>query len=238
MGSTLQRQLITRVSHAFPDAIFYKETTTKMVALTIDDVPAPYELTDASTHLLLDTIAAHNDRAITWRDRVQATFFVITGHLGAKSTILERIWADGHEVGNHGVADETTAALSAPVFAAQFTTAHQILCDRGQRPLRWYRPGRGLYNPHMLQTLRQMPGYEPRFALASMLPLDTFKPTHLASFTTWYASQFIFPGAILVLHGGSALQATQTAQVLKILLKALAAQGYRIVTLSELWDGD
>lgn len=236
MQANPQKRLLMQLSRSFPDAIFFKETTEKIVALTIDDVPVPNEPTDVSTHLLLDTIANHNQQVVTWRDCVYATFFVITGHLGAKSTVLERICAEGHELGNHGTTDETTATLPADLFTAQFKAAHQILANHTQQPLRWYRPGRGLYNQSMLQTLRTMPGYEPRFALASMLPLDTFKPTHLAPFTVWYASQFVFPGAILVLHGGSAAQAHQTAQVLPILLKILTVQGYRIVTLSELWD--
>jgi len=81
-----------------------------------------------------------------------------------------------------------------------------------------------------------MPGYEPRFALASMLPVDTFKPTDDALFTAWYVTQHIFPGAILVLHGGAAERCQQTAKALTLILNELKQRGYRTVTLSELWD--
>jgi peptidoglycan/xylan/chitin deacetylase (PgdA/CDA1 family) len=81
-----------------------------------------------------------------------------------------------------------------------------------------------------------MEGYEPRFALASMLPVDTFQPTNDPTFTAWYVSQFIFPGSILLLHGGSVARSDNTALALGRILKQLKALNYRVVTLSELWD--
>lgn len=234
--STSQYQLVAQVARLFPDAIFYKETTEKVVALTIDDAPTPNDLDDQSTHLLLDTIAAHNQEVSAIATPVRATFFIISGHLCDNPTILHRILKEGHEIGNHGTADETTALLHPDLFAHQLQTAHQCLSDRCGHPIRWYRPGRGLYNKAMLQTLQQMPGYVPRFALASMIPIDTFKPTNDAQFTAWYVSRFVFPGAILVLHGGSEAQSQQTAKALKLLLRELHNRQYRVVTLSELWD--
>ncbi len=79
-------------------------------------------------------------------------------------------------------------------------------------------------------------GYEPRFALASMLPVDTFKPTDDSRFTVWYASRFLFPGSILVFHVGTLQRAENTAAALKVILAALKQRNYRIVTFSELWD--
>lgn len=152
--------------------------------------------------------------------------------------ILERIVEQGHKIGNHGTADETTALLNPDVFAQQLSAAHQRLSQQYHQPLRWYRPGRGLYNKAMLHTLQQMPGYEPRFALASMLPVDTFKPTDDEAFTAWYVTRQIFPGAILVMHGGSVERCKQTAKALPLILAELDRQGYKVVTLSELWDGE
>lgn len=88
----------------------------------------------------------------------------------------------------------------------------------------------------MLEILRRMEGYEPRFALASMLPVDTFKPTDDSRFTVWYASRFFFPGSILVFHVGTLQRAENTAAALKVILAALKQMNYRVVTFSELWD--
>lgn len=233
---TPQQQLVAHLARLFPEALFYKETSEKIVALTIDDVPTPNEANDESTQLLLDAIAAYNQNIESLSDRVRATFFIISNHLFDESAILDRIVEQGHEIGNHGLADETTALLHPEVFAVQLSAAHQYIAAKLHQPLRWYRPGRGLYNKTMLRYLQQMPGYVPRFALASMLPVDTFRPTDDSLFTAWYVTQHIFPGAILLLHGGTAERSKQTAKALPLILNELRRRNYRTVTLSELWD--
>lgn len=239
-----RQRLVIQIARLFPEAVFYKATSQKVVALTIDDMPTPYDADDASTRLVLDAIAAHNQRidlsdspAARRCQRARATFFIISSHLSDQTEILGRIVEEGHEIGNHGTADETTALLHPEAFATQLNTAHQRIARQYHQPLRWYRPGRGLYNKAMLHVLQQMPGYVPRFALASMLPVDTLKPTRDAAFTAWYVKQHIFPGAILLLHGGSLERCQQTAKALPLILAELSQQGYHVVTLSELWDG-
>lgn len=237
---TSRQRLVIQVARLFPEGLFYKKTSEKIIALTIDDMPTPNEADDVSSQMILDAIATHNQSLENASDRARATFFIISSHLSDQSTIVDRMVEQGHEIANHGTADETTALLKPEAFTTQFKAAHQHitqrLADSSRHPLRWYRPGRGLYNKAMLSTLRQMPNYVPRFALASMLPVDTFKPTHDAAFTAWYASQHFFPGSILVLHGGSLERCQQTARALPIILAELHQRGYKVVTLSELWD--
>lgn len=234
---TPRQRLVIQIARLFPEAVFYKATSRKAVALTIDDVPTPDEADDASTQIILDTIATYNQNIESLSDRARATFFIISSHLSDKTMILDRIVEQGHEIGNHGTADETTALLHPEIFAAQLSAAHQRISLQYHQPLRWYRPGRGLYNKAMLRCLQQMPGYVPRFALASMLPVDTFKPTDDVLFTAWYVTQHIFPGAILVLHGGSAVRCRQTAKALTLILNELKQRDYQTMTLSELWNG-
>ncbi|MFZ4676020.1 MAG: hypothetical protein ACOYM4_10060, partial [Nodosilinea sp.] len=105
-----------------------------------------------------------------------------------------------------------------------------------QQPIRWYRPGRGFYNQAMVNQIRLTPGYESLVALASMIPFDTLQPLSSPNLNTWYLAQFIFPGAIFVMHGGSLERCSQTAQALPALLKLIDRQGYRVVTLSDLYD--
>ncbi|NJL87096.1 MAG: polysaccharide deacetylase family protein [Leptolyngbyaceae cyanobacterium SM1_1_3] len=233
---TPQYRLVQQVARVFPGAIFYKPTATRAVALTIDDVPTPNEPGDASTQEILAAIAAYNRHLGSLERPAQATFFIISSHLNDEGKILQQMLQQGHEIANHGAADDLAASLAPSLFHYHLHTAHQQIATFADTPLRWYRPGRGLYTPAMLQTLRQIEGYEPRFALASMIPFDTFRFANDPQFTAWYVSQFVFPGAILVLHGGSAERAANTARVLKNLLPALSQQGYQAVTLSGLWD--
>ncbi|MBD2257893.1 polysaccharide deacetylase family protein [Pseudanabaena sp. FACHB-2040] len=228
-----QKSLLLQVSRLFPDGLFFLPTQERVVALTIDDVPTPGDADDRSTRQILDAIAVHNQSAL---HSARATFFIISSHLNSGSTVFQDALAQGHELANHGTADTTAALLYPNAFTAHFREAHDRITDRFQQPLRWYRPGRGLYNQAMLSHLQLTPGYESRFALASMIPFDTFRPTNDPTFTFWYLSQFVFPGAILLLHGGSAERSRQTAQVLSVLLRLLDEQGYEVVSLSELYD--
>jgi peptidoglycan/xylan/chitin deacetylase (PgdA/CDA1 family) len=227
--------VLREIAKTFPGAVFFKETKERVVALTIDDVPAAHEPGDVSTGLILDAIAAYNAR--NPEAKVRATFFIISDHLQDGSTIVQRIRDAGHEIGNHGEADDTAATLSAELFERQLIASDKRIREFTDQPIRWYRPGRGLYTPSMEEALGRMKGYQPRFALASMLPVDTFRPTADPRFTAWYVRQHIFPGSILVLHGGSMEMAKHAAEALPAILDDLSRQGYRVVTFSELWDG-
>jgi peptidoglycan/xylan/chitin deacetylase (PgdA/CDA1 family) len=227
--------ILTWIASAFPDGIFYVETNEKVVALTIDDVPGPDDPGDASTQLILDAIAEHNAENADPALNVHATFFVIAGNLAEGSTIIDRIRQEGHEIGNHGRADGMDATLSPDMFAEQLRSSHERLASFTDQPIRWYRPGRGLFNAAMVQALQAMDGYEARFALVSMLPIDTFWPAGDPRFTAWYVSRHVFPGAILVVHGGSPQQSARTAEALRMILGELRQRDYRAVTVSELW---
>jgi len=96
---------------------------------------------DTSTQLILDAIATHNQSIEAMSDRVRATFFIISSHLCKGTTIIDRILEQGHEIGNHGTADETTVLLHRKVFAAQLNAAHECITQQYHQPLRWYRPG-------------------------------------------------------------------------------------------------
>lgn len=228
-----QRQLLSQVARLFPDALFYAPIEEKVVALSIDDIPTPGDRGDRSTRLILQALADYNH---TTDHPVRATFFVITDHLTPGSTILQDILAEGHEIANHGTTDTTPAILQPVEFERHFQEAHDIITNLIQQPIRWYRPGRGLYNRSMLEQMRLSPGYESLMALASMIPFDTYRTLDDPALTTWYLSRFIFPGAIFVMHGGSEERCRQTARALPALLHLLDDQGYRVVTLSELYD--
>ncbi|WP_052050220.1 polysaccharide deacetylase family protein [Leptolyngbya sp. KIOST-1] len=228
-----QQQLLTQVARMFPDALFYAPTQAQMVALTIDDVPTPGDRNDASTRLILTALDRYNRTAA---HPVRATFFVITDHLNPGSTILQEILASGHEIANHGTTDTTPAILQPVQFARHFQEAHDRITDLIQQPIRWYRPGRGFYNRAMVDHIRLTPGYESLVALASMVPFDTLRPLSTPNLNTWYLSRFIFPGAIFVMHGGSLERCVQTSQALPTLLSLIDRQGYRVVTLSDLYD--
>ena len=236
----LSQELVNGVAQLFPDAIFYHKTTEKVVALTIDDAPCPADKGDCGTRLILDAIAAHNQK-YSHLEPAKATFFIISSHLNPDSQIIAEIMAQGHEIANHGVIDETHALLTPQQFVQQLNEAHHKLLKLTGRDIRWYRPGRGFYNQTMLKAITDLTAeenYNLQLVLASMIPFDTFEITNNPWLTAMYTKQMVFPGAILVFHAHSLKVATNTAIALKDILKDLRQRGYRIVTVSKLLDSN
>jgi peptidoglycan/xylan/chitin deacetylase (PgdA/CDA1 family) len=234
--NNLPQKAIANLAWAFPEAVFYKATQAPWVALTIDDVPIPGESAPCSTRWILDAIAEHNQSLSDPTENVCATFFIIGNHLNRDYDLLRDMVAQGHELANHGLVDTWPALQSRLAFEAHFHHTHDRLIEQvPDSPIRWYRPGRAFYTPYMHEVIRQAPGYEPYFALASMLPLDTITATADPKFTASYVAQHVFPGAILLLHGGSVERSKNTAQALRLILPKLRSQGYRVTTLSDLW---
>ncbi len=235
----LTQELASSVAQMFPDAIFYKKTTEKVVALTIDDAPCYQDREDVGTKLILKAIATHN-KQYSHLEPARATFFIISSHLCPDSQIVPEIIANGHEIGNHGVIDETHAWLTPQQFEQQLKEAHEKLLElTGNNEIRWYRPGRGLYNQKMLQAIANLTAaenYDLRLVLASMIPFDTFDFANNPWLTAMYTRQMIFPGAILVFHANSFKVAQNTAIALETILRDLRQRDYRIVTVSELLD--
>lgn len=235
----LAQELVNGVAQLFPDAIFYQQTTQKVVALTIDDAPCPQDLSDCGTRIILEAIAKHNQKYI-YLEPARATFFIISSHLSPNSQIIAEIMAHGHEIANHGVIDETHALLTPQQFEQQLKEAHEKLLElTGSDGIRWYRPGRGFYNQTMLKAIANLTAaenYDLQLVLASMIPFDTFDLTNHPWLTAMYVKQMIFPGAILVFHANSIKVANNTAIALTTILEDLRQRGYRIITVSELLD--
>lgn len=229
------KKLIYLVAQKFPKAVFLKETTHKILALTIDDVPARDDESGISTQRILEVIDNYNQSFST---NFKVTFFITTNHLSDGTKILEEITEKGHEIGNHGTTDHRHASLPKDKFEAEFNQAHQVLSRKISQPIRWFRPGQAFYNQDMVNTLNKMDrqlGYQDKFALASMIPFDTTKFLDDPKFTLKNINLFTFPGSILLLHGGFKTQANNTVKVLHKILPSLHQQGYNLVTLSKLF---
>ena len=234
---TLSQVLTKSLAKLFPDAIFYKKTSEKVVALTIDDAPCLEDKGDDGTRSILEAIALHNKK-YSYLEPAKATFFIISSHISPNSSIISEIIANGHEIANHGTVDETHAWLTPQQFEQQLIEAQEKLLEfTGSNEILWYRPGRGLYNRTMLQAianLRIKKNYDLKLVLASMIPFDTFNFINHPWLTAMYAKQMVFPGAILVFHAGSRTIAQNTAIALEMILEDLRQKNYRIVTVSEL----
>src|SRR5688572_4658379 len=147
------RALIIAAGRAFPGCRYEFPATVgaapgrALVALTIDDAPDP-----RTTPLILDVLRSHASRA---------TFFVITSQLAdplpGADPVLQRMLAEGHEIGNHLTRDRVSVRLDSAAFEKDLAQADSSLRSYG--PLRWARPGSGWYSRRMVRAMRRA-GYE------------------------------------------------------------------------------
>ncbi len=188
------------------------DTAEPALALTIDDGPDPQ-----TTPILLDILAKHGSRA---------TFFLITDRIRGNEPLLDRMVAEGHELGNHMTREQPSILLGRVGFERELLAADSTLSLFGE--IRWLRPGSGWFSSRMLETAESQ-GY--RLALASIYPFDATIPS------AWFASVFILwrakPGGIILLHDHRN-RGERTAETLERVLPELIRRGYRLVTLSEL----
>ncbi len=204
--------LIDKLALWYPGCLYRVSVQQRLLALTIDDGPD-----SASTPLILDQLQRHGARA---------TFFLITSRLQGQERLMQRLRAEGHELGNHLTQDRPSIRLSPPEFEADLLRAHRELIPWAH-PI-WARPGSGWYSQEMIGLMRRH-GY--RCALGSVYPFDTAIPS-----VRWATSHILRnarPGAIVVLHDGGS-RGRRTARVLANVLPELRRRGYRVVSLTEL----
>ena len=195
-----------------PRVLYTVSIVERVVALTIDDAPDA-----ATTPEILAVLERHGARA---------TFFVIADQISGNESLLERIVAEGHELGNHMTRDERSIELDPDAFERELLRAGAMLAPFGAT--RWFRPGSGYYDDEMLDILDRH-GY--RCALGSLYPIDAQLPwsAPAAYWIRWQAR----PGAVIILHDRGE-RGRRTAKTLADVLPTLGLKGYRVVTLSEL----
>lgn len=195
----------------YPDVIFHHPlpASQRVVALTIDDAPSP------STNQMLDLLKTHN---------AKATFFIIGNQISGREDIIKRIHAEGHELGNHGWADEPAYKLPLPELERQIHEMEALLPENldGRK---WFRPGWGWFSKEMVNLLKGL-GY--RMALASVYPHDAQIPH--PKINAAHVLSMVKPGGIILMHDRRDYSATQ----LEIVLKGLSETGWKLESLGGL----
>jgi peptidoglycan-N-acetylglucosamine deacetylase len=194
--------------------LYFVATSAPAVALTIDDGPDP-----VTTPAILDVLA---------RNGAHATFFIITSRAAGNEGLLQRMLAEGHELGNHLVRDEPSIELSPGELERQLVESHAVLSELAD--VRWFRPGSGRYDERLLDAVERH-GYQ--CALGSAYPFDP------QIRWPWFSRRFILStaqaGAVVILHDWGS-NGQRTVKTLTKLLPSLRERGLRVVTLTEL-DG-
>ena len=211
--SPLLAGLLARISRGI---VFAVPTTQPAVALTFDDGPDP-ELTPA----LAGVLARHG---------AAGTFFLQGSRAAAHPGLVADLVRGGAEVANHLWDDRPSALLRGGEFRRHLAATDVVLRRAGARPA-FVRPGSGWVRPGMMRTAR---GYGYRTALGSITLRDLRlrDPERALRFVV----RRLRPGAVVVLHEGSAERAG-IVSLTDRLLTVLDERGLRAVPLSELVAG-
>ncbi|NEQ96869.1 MAG: polysaccharide deacetylase family protein [Cyanothece sp. SIO2G6] len=217
-----------------PNAIYAIETDQPVLALTIDDGP------DLNPSLAENTTTAM--LTLLQRYQARATFFLISDKLMTPVgfSLAQAIVDQGHELGNHFTTDIRSIRPSITDFAQGVATAEQTL-KQFDTP-QWFRPAGGLCSASNAQIL-QSQSYDYDIVLGNIWPYDT----HVTSvpLATRQILNNAQPGAILILHdsdkagfdqptNGNTTRGQRALHILEMVLPALRAKGFQVVSLSEL----
>lgn len=196
------------------EVLFHVDTSEKVIALTIDDGPHA-EITPQ----ILDVLAEYD---------VRATFFVIGSRIAGNETIMERMVAEGHELGNHLMTDDPSIGLESAEFVRQLEETHGLISEFGE--VGWFRPGSGWYNDEMLSAVSPL-NY--KTVIGSVYPYDA--QFHTPRFASRYILSNTQAGSIIILHEGQD-DRDSIVDVLRRTVPELQSRGYRFVLLDELID--
>ncbi|MEI7896620.1 MAG: polysaccharide deacetylase family protein [bacterium] len=184
----------------------------KSVSLTFDDGPDP-----AKTPLALDVLKKHG---------VTAAFFCIGNNISGNPDLVQRIYHEGHILGNHSL----THSKWFDLFPATKIRAELLETDRllkeltGQSPL-LFRPPFGVVNPMVSNALKKMHWTAVCWNIRS---LDTINRD--AEKTRKKILRQLKPGSVILLHDGSDF----TEHHLDELISGIRDAGYGIVPLDQL----
>jgi peptidoglycan/xylan/chitin deacetylase (PgdA/CDA1 family) len=190
------------------------DTDEKIVALSFDDGP-----TDDGVDSVLPVLAAHG---------VHASFFVIGEAMARNPAATRRIVEAGHELGNHSLTHRRMVGRSMATYRKELSQTNMLIEAAGApRPM--------LVRPPYFQRLW---GFARAVEEAGQTLVTADVPDSMdpALSAEAYADDILVrvrPGSIILVHPMYRSGANARGAV-PILLERLRADGYRVVTVSEL----
>lgn len=196
----------------FGDYIARVDTLDKVVALTFDDGPHPLH-----TPRVLEALERHH---------VKATFFMMGRNVERFPAIARQVLDRGHEIGNHSYSHPKLVLMSPRRVREEIERTDQLLRSIGVSGEIYFRPphaAKFVVLPYVLQQMKKLS------VLGDVDP-EEWKRRPAAVMTASILRQ-VRPGSIIGLHDPLG---SETLRTLEDTITALAAQGYRFETVSEL----
>ena len=217
LGLSLLLLLLPSVSAAEPGRRD-PNPTEKRIALTFDDGPH-----QSYTQEILEILKQYG---------VRATFFIIGENAERFPDRIRQIADGGHELGNHTYTHAAVNKLSKEALCKELEDTSRVLEQiTGQRP-RVFRPPFGAYNDGCVEQINAL-GY--RCVLWSRDSRDWELPP-VERIVSHMEAQ-VRAGDILLFHDFNR-ENSPTPKALRQLIPYFLEEGYRFVTVSELFSND
>ncbi|WP_019637500.1 polysaccharide deacetylase family protein [Paenibacillus fonticola] len=187
----------------------------KVVAFTFDDGPNP-----VYTHQLLDIFRQASSKA---------TFYMIGNQIEQHRELVRTVVSEGHEIGNHTYTHPYMSRLCEQECINEVVWTEELIIETvGVKP-QTFRPPYFDYNEQAAQFIRSR-GYTIVGAVNGEA-MDWEQPgvQHIVDKT----KEKVSPGSVLLFHDGFG-DRSQTVEAVRILVRELLAEGYRLVTVSDL----
>ncbi|GFN33891.1 polysaccharide deacetylase family protein [Paenibacillus xylaniclasticus] len=198
------------------EMINYVETEHKVVAFTFDDGPDP-----VYTPQLLDILKEAG---------AKATFFMIGEQIEKSPEVAARVHAEGHEIGNHTYTHPFLTKLSSEAVLDEFRKTESLIQGITDYKPTTYRPPYFDINDEVLKQTAEI-GYIGCAGAANMAAQDWANPG--VKQIVEKTRESVRNGAVFIFHDGYG-DRSQAVESVRILVKELTEQGYRIVPFREL----
>ena len=177
------------------------------IALTFDDGPHPHQ-----TPRILDILNAHG---------IKATFFIVGENAVNYPSVVERIWREGHEIGNHTFSHDK-------IDVQEIESCENVIYELTEHKTKLFRPPQGFIDSTVKSASSHL-GYE--IILWSIDTKDWARtpPTTIIQ----NVLNNLEAGSIILMHDYIGYN-SPTPEALEMLIPRIKEQGYHFVTVSEL----
>ena len=186
----------------------------KLIALTFDDGPSQDTMDE-----ILDVLAQYD---------AKATFFIIGRKINAGTKeVLQRAVDEGHELGNHSMNHLKMAELTEEEIVAEYEECQKAVKDAVGVDMYYFRAPFGSVDDRVRQLINA-----PFMKYTASAGDGT--NVSLAEDRAYKVTSKAHDGGIVIMHCYKGN--TPTVEALKIILPELKSQGYKFVTLTQLYE--
>ncbi|NEO29500.1 MAG: polysaccharide deacetylase family protein [Symploca sp. SIO3C6] len=204
---------------AFGSCLWAGSNNSPMIALTFDDGP-----NHKYTPQLLQVLERYS---------IKASFFWLGACVNQAPAVAREVYQRGHWLGLHGYDHRSFPWLKRDELKQSLLRTQEIIattCQIHPNKVRDVRPPNGLFTPQTLSLLHQ---WQYRPVMWSVVPEDWERPG--VSVVVRRVLQQVENGSLIVLHDGHC-GGQDVAQTAELIIPQLLQQGYRFVTVEQLWQ--